>query len=526
MVFLLNNRYINYILNLANEIEKIGEIVAGTDKEKQVIDIIKKNLEDYVDELIIEYVPVTSWYEEICMIENNYNIYPCSIHPPYHGVIDIELHSNKIIEFNLDALEHKEVVNMEKLADKIVLIDMPKDPDDIATVAYILSQFKPELIVIRDKEEALRRIVVLNNAIALYRKANQLDIPVIHIKNSLGSIDKLDKSRIYAKSSILKSYGYNIIAKMYKKYNKNIYIMAHHDHWLSGGSDNVIGVSTVTTLAKIFKNLDIDNDIIFAFFTAEEGFPEDITSFYWLVGSRHHINKHIDDILNNTILAINIDIIYKKPLTISTSNIVLRNIINSHFSNPSLDYDNIVFDSFAFTLIGIPSITFNTFRKTLEDSIYHSNKDTIDNIDVEVVVDAVISMYEIINKYVSVDFSKYYNAYNIIGIAQNAIVNILPSEIVVNLYRLYRIFDKCRNCLERNRYMYFISLFNRIINTSYVNKDIGRKFGLRENTSFIMCSENTIPIPTGVEFKNIDECYRSIDFNLELLTYILFKHCY
>jgi len=74
--------------------------------------------------------------------------------------------------------------------------------------------------------------------------------------------------------------------------------------------------------------------------------------------------------------------------------------------------------------------------------------------------------------------------------------------------------------------MYFISLFNRIINTTYVNKDIGRRFGLRENTNFIMCSEDIIPIPTGTEFKNIGECYRSIDFNLELLTYILFKHCY
>ncbi|MEM1678081.1 MAG: M28 family peptidase [Ignisphaera sp.] len=521
---MIDGRIINYILSIASGIESIGEVIAGTNKEKQVIEIIKKNLEDHVDELWIEHVPVTSWREEVCVVETTNGSYPCAIHPPYQGVIDEEVGYDKIISMDLDKLENKGITKID-ISDKIILIDIPRDPDDIATVAYILSRYSPRLIVIRDRGESLRRIVVLDNVVALYREARQLNIPVVHVGRGIGMIDKLVGSRIYAKSMRFKSYGYNFIAKLHKRYDKYIYITAHHDHWLSGGSDNIIGISIIIALSEILKDINIDNGIVLASFTAEEGFPENITSFYWLVGSRYHINRHVNELVDNTALAINIDVVYKEPLVASTPSTIVRNMITSYSKDILLEYDDIIFDSFSFSSIGIPSVTFNTFKKTLEEGVYHSNRDFVYNISTEVVWHTIKSIYLLINNYMaSIRNNEFINVYNINVDVQSILQRVLPSELLLNIYRVHKMFNKLRERLERPKCMYFINLFNRIINTSYVDRDIGKKLGIREGTDLIKCNENIIPLPIGTEFKNSSECYRNINFNLELLAYILFKY--
>lgn len=524
---MITNTIINNILGIASEIERIGEIISGTNREKQVIETIRGYLENHVDELQIEHVPVTSWHEEICVVEKGSHSYPCTVHPPYQGIIDEEINYSNTISIDSNELISKEV--MDNIFDKIVVIDMPSDPDDIATIAYILAQHRPRLIIIRDRGESLRRIVILNNVIALYRRTTQLRIPVIHVRRSIGAINKLVGSRIYAKTKTFKSYGYNVVAKLHKRRDdRYIYITAHHDHWLGGGSDNIIGVSIVTALSKMFRDINIDNSIVLASFTAEEGFPDNITPFYWLVGSRHHINNHADKIIDNTLLAINIDVIYKEPLTASTSNFIIRNIVGLHSKDIVLEHDSIIFDSFPFTLAGIPSITFNTFKRVLNEGIYHSDKDYITNINIEAILSTIENIYMLIDRYIAISGdSKYINVCNIVNEnIQSIIQKALPSELLLNLYRICKIFDESKRHMERHRYIYFLNLLNRMVNTTYVSRDIGRRLGIREGTEFIKCDENLAYIPTDIEFKSCSECYRSINFNLELLAYILFKQYY
>ncbi|MCS7111196.1 MAG: M28 family peptidase [Ignisphaera sp.] len=518
---------INNILSIASEIERIGEIVAGSNREKQVIEVVRKYIEDYVDEFWIENVPVTTWHEDTCVVEGRGGITPCTIHPPYQGVIDEEINRSNIVSIDLEELSEKGLV-IDNIHDKIVLVDAPADPDDIATVAHILAQYRPRLIIVRDNGESLRRIVVLDNIIALYRRAGQPFTPVVHIRRSIGSIDKLVNSRLYAKSEAYKSYGYNIVAVLNKRYdNRCIYITAHHDHWLSGGSDNIIGTSIVAALSKILRDVSIDNTIVLASFTAEEGFPEEIASFYWLVGSRYHINKRADKIVDHVALTINIDTIYRDPLTASASSIIIRNIIRSQFKDVVLEHDSIIFDSFSFTSIGVPSVTFNTFRRVVDEGLYHSDKDYVGSISLDVILKTVKSVYMLVNRYAVIDRdAKYINVCDIDEELHEILGRAAPIELLLNLYRLCEVFHELKRYVEKRSCMNFVNLFNRIVNIPQVSREIGRRLGVREDINFIRCDEHSILIPTDIGFKDYHECYRNINFNLELLAYILLKQCY
>ncbi len=527
MSYIELNSYINSVIDIASQLSNVWEPIAGSNREKIVIDIIRSNLEEIAEVIKIEPIEIGSWSEDFCYIETSKEIYPCSIHPPYYGEIDIEFKKNDIVRLQIN--------NISKIANEstsdIIFIDMPTDPDDIPTIANILKSYNPFVLVFIDKLNALRRIVVMDKTYCSYREAKTLKYPVLHVSKEVG--EKVltngynDEIRIVAKADFRIGYGYNLIADIYNGYDRIIYVTAHHDHWLSGGSDNIIGVALVATLVRLLRNSMLRKNIRAIFFTAEEGFPVKLNSFYWLVGSRTYILNHRDEILDELELLINFDAIYKGSIEISTSNIVLRNMLRKIIEKSMvIQHDNVVFDSYPFTLLGLPALTINTFTTVLSDGIYHTSIDLVDRIDRNTILNALKLAQRLIT---IASNEKLYTESIVHDIENELILSILnrhiPLEILSELHRIVGTLFKCHR-LDVNS---IVRTMNMIITKAYVNKDVMNKLDTRETIGYLHCENNAIQLPTHRILETVDDIKMCIDeylHNLEILAYILFKHCY
>lgn len=99
----------------------------------------------------------------------------------------------------------------------------------------------------------------------------------------------------------------NLIATKYSKNvtDKTLYITAHYDtiENTNGIIDNSSGVISVLQIAKHFMNVDLNFNVKFIFFSAEE---------YYRQGSRYYLNNLSSEERQNAIGCINIDMIGEK----------------------------------------------------------------------------------------------------------------------------------------------------------------------------------------------------------------------
>jgi len=514
---------VKLIINYVSSFSSIGEVVAGNSREYRQIESIKSVIEDYVDEVVIEPVEVSTWDEEFCIIYLDDETFRCSIHPPYEGYIDINTSRNNIIYIHdLGSLNNTN----SSLEEKVVVVNGVDDPNYITVYTYILRRYQPMAIIFVDIYEALRRIVVLDDIISSQKPTKPSSIPVIHIAKNVGR--KLLNSKfihITAKSVLRFSYGYNVIAKLNNTSDKYIYITSHHDHWFNGVTDDSVGVALMLDIPRnpiIRKGLR--EGITLAFFTAEEGFPYPLSSFYWLVGSRKHVTSNANRLLEDVLLVLNLDVLYKGELRFSTSNLVARGfLVNIGIDTNNLENDSMLFDSFSFTSLGIPSITIHSYNEVLRNGLYHSTLDTINMIDIDFISYTLNVIYELIrNSYIIKSNIKKFLELGAKTIATEFIETVKPLEVMLNLYRVLRSF---LDCLDSNVLINYMYSFHRIITTTYMSRDVYRGLKVYEETSYINCKDEYIYLPTDPLFNDADDCYGNTLFNLESLAYILLKHC-
>jgi Iap family predicted aminopeptidase len=298
------------VRKLASEFARFGEVVAGSEKEHHLLEVVRSLVEGYADKIVVEPVPVTTWREELCVIEAGGKIYSCSIQPPYNGYIDVEFSPSQAVVVSLYDLSHGKV-GKDTIYGRVVVVDVPRNPDDIADVAIELLSMEPSLIIFSDPVDSLRRIVVLNKLIELYEYAEPPKTPVIIVpRSSVRELLSNDVVRVLSSSIARESYGYNLVAWRFGGGDNNLYIAAHHDHWFQGASDDVLGVAIAVELFRKPPAMLSRHSIALALFTAEEGFPEKINSFYWLVGSRHFVSKHFNELVEELLALVNIDVVY------------------------------------------------------------------------------------------------------------------------------------------------------------------------------------------------------------------------
>ena len=197
----------------------------------------------------------------------------------------------------------------------------------------------------------------------------------------------------------------NIIGVLLGKSKKEEYVIisAHYDHLgirnisgdsiFNGANDNASGVTGVLTLAKYFKEKNLnERTIIFVAFTAEE---------MGLVGSKY-FGKGID--ASKYIAGINLEMIGKSPsfgpntawLTgfdrSDLAQIIQKNLIGTGyqlFPDPYLDY-NLFFrsDNASLARLGVPSHSFSTTAVDLDED-YHKASDEVQTLNITVITQTI-----------------------------------------------------------------------------------------------------------------------------------------
>ncbi|MCC6015855.1 MAG: M28 family peptidase [Desulfurococcaceae archaeon] len=513
------------VISLASSLTRFGDVIAGTSREKQVIEIIKMFVENYVDNIVIEPVEVLSWTEDLCVIEIDGVLYRCSLHPPYSGSTDTEVMTEDIVFVK----RFSDIAKLSKtIEDKVVVIEDIEDPNYVAVYSYVLRSFNPVAIVFIDRMDTLRRIVSLDDVISRYSTLPPPKIPAIHIAYSTGLKLRSMKSksiRITARSSLDQSYGFNILAEVNGKDVGTIYLTAHHDKWFNSLVDDSLGIAVLVNLvsSKILEKL-AGVSITLAFFTAEEGFPNPLSSFYWLVGSRYHVVKNIEKIFNEVGLVINLDVIYGNKVRFSTSNLLARGMLmRIGVDDKDIEHDSMLFDSFSFTLIGLPSITIHNYYDIVKDGIYHSTLDSVDlihRIDLGLIDNIVNKIYVLVKMYHEIYRGRLLR--NVLGLGVKTLVKELALGLntLENLFYLHKIIKGLLDCDDYSKVLNTLQTLHRIITSAYIPKSIYRGEEIYEKIFYMMCLDDVVYLPQGIEMGR-DECYRRILYDLELLTYIL-----
>ncbi len=354
-----------------------GEIITGSPEEKIVVEKIRGVMEDAgADEVIVTPVNVLYWRDVDCFIEvGGYKI-KCYANP--YTLSDDVL--SRIVFGNYYG---DNIIFQENPRDKIVVIPYTDDPDDIYFAIHKLLSLHVKGVILYDELPGrYRRIVVTGVNGFPFSYGSPLPIPVVSIRKEdyLKIIKSMKKeARIYVKSLVRDSIGYNVSALLYGRVDDEVHITAHHDHWFSGFSDNRLGVETLINILKYLvdrKNLRYTYKIIS--FTAEESGAPGYSGWYWIWGSRKYLEEaRIRGRLDNVLLNVNIDSIVTKPLRISYTPLIHR-LVNDFLDKENIEYRSLglnepIFDSFSYILNGVPAVTFHTHEELRPN--YHTNLD-------------------------------------------------------------------------------------------------------------------------------------------------------
>jgi len=152
---------------------------------------------------------------------------------------------------------------------------------------------------------------------------------------------------------------------------------AHADKWLAGFTDDVLGVSLLLLLASELR--DSAGYIVFG---AEESGAPGYSPWYWLWGSRSFAD-HLErkGLLDEFGVLLNLDVLGGSRLRLSASGPDFKEGLASILGDVEAGPDQVIFDSFSFTMKGVPAATFHTFPELW--SVYHTDVDTPSLVDWE-----------------------------------------------------------------------------------------------------------------------------------------------
>ena len=507
------------VRRLASEFARFGEVVAGSEKEHHLLEVVRSLVEDYADKIVEEPVPVTTWREELCTIEAGGKIYNCSIQPPYNGYIDAEFSPSQAVVVSLYDLRRGRI-GKNTIYGRVVVVDVPRNPDDIADAAIELLSMEPSLIIFSDPVDSLRRIVVLDKLIELYEYAAPPKTPVITVpRSSVRELLSNDAVRVLGSSIARESYGYNLVAWRFGGGDNSLYIAAHHDHWFQGASDDVLGVAIAVELFRKPPTMWLSrHGIALALFTAEEGFPEKMNSFYWLVGSRHFVSKHFNELVEELLALVNIDVVCCERVKIASSNPWM--LATLHDVAPT-ELDSIFFDSFSFTQAGLPALTLHALEDALHSGIYHTSIDTVDRVSIDTIerfLDIVTQVVKSILELKSISLSDVEHVL-VEKIIRCGGTNINVAEA---LYSLFKTLERCSDVEALRR---VLNLFTRIATKVFAVPDVETGIGVIEKTLLLSCPVKGYAIPVLPNLSSVNECFEIHKLNLSLVRDILSEAC-
>ena len=398
------------------------ETVTGTNIEHKIVDKLYKLFKETMDHVEKIPVPVDSWQQEECMITiGDYEIKCYAMPYTLSGEVDARL---VYAEYLGD-----KIILEENPSDSIVLIPFPPDLDDSKYIVLKLYEQGANAVIFYDRLPGrYRKTVIIGDEDYSHTHGSPSPVPVASIrKEDYLKIMKTRNARAYLrmKTSIKHgATGYNVVGIINGKGEKEIHITAHHDHWFAGFSDNLLGVETLLQVAKYFRKKWKGCNLVFISFTAEESGAPYFTSWYWTWGSRYYL-KLLEETgkIENILADVNIDTIYREPFTVNYNPSLRRCIekLSRKYKLRIQGYDHTDFDSFSYTMHGVPALTINNLKEITH--IYHTDLDDgreVPETTIRSVLELVIDTITCINnnppthksyvEYLKQKFEKYTNA--------------------------------------------------------------------------------------------------------------------
>lgn len=314
------------LIERVKELSKFGELITGDKKERTVVDKIKEFFEEKKLETRIYPLKVLNWKEDAVEIECEGKRVD-GISMPYSPSIDTETESYKIIRLN-NILEINKYIKIYN--DRILIFTL---------------------------DNHMRKFVLKNGKLLSHLPQDPPRFPAFYVREK-DIVNIKDKCRFYLNTKFQESTGYVVEAINPGHFENKIYVTAHHDHWLSGEHDDLVGVSLLPELSSEKYELHLVS------FTAEESGCF-YSSFSWGCGSFNFL-KGIK--LENVSLAISLDNVTPNSKFFTTPGI-------SGYFQGNLESPSAYSDSYNFLKLGIPSVTLSDINYPY----YHSDADFVNS---------------------------------------------------------------------------------------------------------------------------------------------------
>jgi len=461
------NKIKSLIKEMCQPFINIGEVVTGSSNERKLIDLLKDFLNDIAEEVNVQRISVMSWqgiHGEVAIGGEVFEATPL----PYTPSGDVD---SRII-FVGNSIEERGL-SKKDVEGKILLYESFDDVDEIESQYLEAVDYGALAFIVFDKYPSRKRKIVIKGDYEYrYEPSTPPPIPAVHLRREEGLkiLDLISRGNnychIHVKSNVtLSAEGFNLEA--YVTYGKDKYVLltAHHDHWFTCLTDNIIGLLLMLIIAKNIKRTlhQTLNTLVITSFTAEESGAPGYAGWYWIYGSRKYI-EYLDkrDMTNNIDLVINLDAIGGEKLEVYTSNIGIiepfRNIFEQYVDK-IIPHDMPYFDSFNFSYLrGIPTITFTSFNYI--NDIYHSDVDNYDNIKWNTIISSYQVLQKLLRNVLNKDLRKSIRYSKYIELLYDEVTKFeVPVELKLNIYRLYQYIKKAE---ELNEYEHLFKLVNRL----------------------------------------------------------------
>lgn len=362
-----------------SKLVEMGEAPPGTKAESELAAMLAENFESLGLAVEVQRFSCASWREEsISLAIDGKTVRAVAMPPSPAGYVEGEIvHAGTGQELSLKEVEGK-----------VALVGMtPVDPDFVFAQYTILAESGASAVIFYDfTPNLLRRIVV--GMMTSYEDGPGLPPPIPALAITGESGRRLLSGRHYAQIEIKASYteeasSTNVIA--HGEGEARVLIAAHYDKWLTGASDDAVGVALLLQLPKLLEGL---RGVSYVVFGAEEFGAPSYNPWYWAWGSRKFVERlESSGELSELVAVLNVDVPSRRPLTVSASGPEFREAVKAALGS-SFEYelDSPYFDSFSFSSAGVAALTVHSLWRSVD--FYHSDGDLPEAIDWEAVAQA------------------------------------------------------------------------------------------------------------------------------------------
>ncbi len=348
---------------LKDKLSRNTVLPGSSDEEEVVLELRDLFKETGSDNVYLEPIETLYWGIRECFIEGQgfkIKCYPL----PYTISIDVEA------EVVCGEYIGDRIIFWENPRDKIVLIPYPRCVEAVSYIVYRLYREGVEAVVFYDNYPLRYRMgVVATDTCYSYSYGQPPVVPVATIrKEDAIALSKKTSSRarLYIETTTrLNSVGYNVLAECYGREDRVVEITTHHDHWFKGYSDSLAPLHVLLgLLEKLEKARHKYTYTIISFTSNKLGSPG-YAGWYWIWGSRRHLLERMKrDTIDDVLIAINTCSLFTLEPRLSINPFLYKLAIELSkrigFSIDRIELDNPFFDSFSYTLYGVPAMTIHT----------------------------------------------------------------------------------------------------------------------------------------------------------------------